>query len=182
MQAVVKKVVYSFRYRLGPGQVGREVFHIVLIETQSLFERAISLYFLFFYFWTSKSDVWRHRLDNASTHFRAYDRFLHQEEVGEIKKRLIENVTPHFALVKLMRKQCANSNLHSLYFFIAYATADVRSVGTWLKKMAVIPDPTIFLWNRKTKSISTQNKNSCSTTLENWRNFFCHLCIKKVTI
>ena len=29
MQAVVKKVVYSFRYRLGPGQVGREVFHIV---------------------------------------------------------------------------------------------------------------------------------------------------------
>ena len=31
MQAVVKKVVYSFRYRLGPGQVGREVFHIVLI-------------------------------------------------------------------------------------------------------------------------------------------------------
>ena len=57
MQAVVKKVVYSFRYRLGPGQVGREVFHIVLIETQSLFERAISLYFLFFYFWTSKSDV-----------------------------------------------------------------------------------------------------------------------------
>ena len=30
MQAVVKKVVYSFRYRLGPGQVGREVFHIVL--------------------------------------------------------------------------------------------------------------------------------------------------------
>ena len=32
MQAVVKKVVYSFRYRLGPGQVGREVFYIVLIE------------------------------------------------------------------------------------------------------------------------------------------------------
>ena len=31
MQAVVKKVVYSFRYRLGLGQVGREVFHIVLI-------------------------------------------------------------------------------------------------------------------------------------------------------
>ena len=30
MQAVAKKVVYSFRYRLGPGQVGREVFHIVL--------------------------------------------------------------------------------------------------------------------------------------------------------
>ena len=30
MQAVVKKVVYSFRYRLGPGQVGRKVFHIVL--------------------------------------------------------------------------------------------------------------------------------------------------------
>ena len=30
MQAVVKKVVYSFRYRPGPGQVGREVFHIVL--------------------------------------------------------------------------------------------------------------------------------------------------------
>ena len=27
MQAVVKKVVYSVRYRLGPGQVGREVFH-----------------------------------------------------------------------------------------------------------------------------------------------------------
>ena len=30
MQAVVKKVVYSFLYRLGPRQVGREVFHIVL--------------------------------------------------------------------------------------------------------------------------------------------------------
>ena len=30
MQAVVKKVVYSFRYRPGLGQVGREVFHIVL--------------------------------------------------------------------------------------------------------------------------------------------------------
>ena len=28
----MKKVVYSFRYRPGPGQVGREVFHIVLIE------------------------------------------------------------------------------------------------------------------------------------------------------
>ena len=28
MQAVVKKVVYSFRYR--PGQAGREVFHVVL--------------------------------------------------------------------------------------------------------------------------------------------------------
>ena len=37
MQAVVKKVVYSFRYRLSPGQVGREVFHIVLraCETRS---------------------------------------------------------------------------------------------------------------------------------------------------
>ena len=32
MQAVVKKVVYSFPYRLGPGQVGREVFHIVLTQ------------------------------------------------------------------------------------------------------------------------------------------------------
>ena len=30
MQAVVKKVVYSSRYRLGPGQVAREVFYIVL--------------------------------------------------------------------------------------------------------------------------------------------------------
>ena len=30
MQAVVKKVVYSFRYRPGSRQVGREVFHIVL--------------------------------------------------------------------------------------------------------------------------------------------------------
>ena len=29
MQAVVKKVAYSFRYRPGPGKVGREVFHIV---------------------------------------------------------------------------------------------------------------------------------------------------------
>ena len=36
MQAVVKKVVYSFRYRLGPGQVGREVFHIVLSISPSL--------------------------------------------------------------------------------------------------------------------------------------------------
>ena len=32
MQAVVKKVVYSFRYEMGPGQVGREVFHIVLTK------------------------------------------------------------------------------------------------------------------------------------------------------
>ena len=36
MQAVVKKVVYSFRYRLGAGQVGREVFHIVLIPIPNL--------------------------------------------------------------------------------------------------------------------------------------------------
>ena len=36
MQAVVKKVVYSFRYRLGPGQVGREVFHIVLRRCATL--------------------------------------------------------------------------------------------------------------------------------------------------
>ena len=35
MQAVVKKVVYSFRYRLGPGQVGRVVFHIVLSTARS---------------------------------------------------------------------------------------------------------------------------------------------------
>ena len=36
MQAVVKKVVYSFRYRLAPGQVGREVFHIVLRRYETL--------------------------------------------------------------------------------------------------------------------------------------------------
>ena len=30
MQAVMKKVVYSFPYRLRPGQVGREVFHMLL--------------------------------------------------------------------------------------------------------------------------------------------------------
>ena len=35
MQAVVKKVVYSFRYRLGPGQVGRKVFHIVLRQSET---------------------------------------------------------------------------------------------------------------------------------------------------
>ena len=35
MQAVVKKVVHSFRYRLGPGQVGREVFHIVLRQSET---------------------------------------------------------------------------------------------------------------------------------------------------
>ena len=35
MQSVVKKVVYSFRYRLGPGQVGREVFHIVLRQCET---------------------------------------------------------------------------------------------------------------------------------------------------
>ena len=35
MQAVVKKVVYSFRYRLGPGQVGREVFYIVLRQCET---------------------------------------------------------------------------------------------------------------------------------------------------
>ena len=35
MQAVVKKVVYSFRYRLGPGQVGKEVFHKVLNSSRS---------------------------------------------------------------------------------------------------------------------------------------------------
>ena len=32
MQAVMKKVVYSFWYQAGPGQVGREVFHIVLSQ------------------------------------------------------------------------------------------------------------------------------------------------------
>ena len=39
MQAVVEKVVYSFRYRLGPGQVGREVFHIVLKSVTALMEK-----------------------------------------------------------------------------------------------------------------------------------------------
>ena len=33
---VANKVVCSFRYRLGPGQVGREVFHIVLISKRVL--------------------------------------------------------------------------------------------------------------------------------------------------
>ena len=33
MQAVVKKVVYTFRYRPGPGQVGREVFHMLFCIT-----------------------------------------------------------------------------------------------------------------------------------------------------
>ena len=37
MQAVVKTVVYSFRHRLGPGQVGREVFYIVLIDIDVIF-------------------------------------------------------------------------------------------------------------------------------------------------
>ena len=41
MQAVVKKVVYSFRYRLGPGQVGREVFHIVLTLSRRLGDNKI---------------------------------------------------------------------------------------------------------------------------------------------
>ena len=36
MQVVVKQVVYSFRYRLGPGLVGREVFHIVLRRCETL--------------------------------------------------------------------------------------------------------------------------------------------------
>ena len=41
MRAVVKKVVYSFRYRLGPGQVGREVFHIVLKKTLISYGRCL---------------------------------------------------------------------------------------------------------------------------------------------
>ena len=44
-----------------------------LTGTQSLFKRAMSLY-LFFLFRTLKFDVSRHRLDHASTRFRAYDR------------------------------------------------------------------------------------------------------------
>ena len=47
------------------------------MKTESLFERDISLYFLFFNFQTLKFEVWRHRLDNNSTRFRAWDRFLH---------------------------------------------------------------------------------------------------------
>ena len=47
MQAVVKKVVYRFRYRLGPGQVGEEVFHIVLIEKKK-HEQQRFLFSLFF--------------------------------------------------------------------------------------------------------------------------------------
>ena len=33
-----EKVVYSFRYRPGPGQVGREVFHIVLSHLFHFFQ------------------------------------------------------------------------------------------------------------------------------------------------
>ena len=46
------------------------------MELQSLFKRAISLYFLFFDFRILKFDMWRHHLNNAFTRFRAYDRFL----------------------------------------------------------------------------------------------------------
>ena len=44
MQAVVKKVVYSFRYRPGPGEVGREVFpdaEISLLPTRVLLNGAL---------------------------------------------------------------------------------------------------------------------------------------------
>ena len=44
-------------------------------ESQSLFERASLPYFLCFNFPISQSDVWRYRLDNAYTRFRALDRF-----------------------------------------------------------------------------------------------------------
>ena len=44
-------------------------------EPQSLFKRASLPYFLFFNFPILKSDVWRYRLDNTYTHFRALDRF-----------------------------------------------------------------------------------------------------------
>ena len=46
------------------------------METESPFERAISVYFLFFNYRTLKFDLWRHRWDNSSTRFRAYDLFL----------------------------------------------------------------------------------------------------------
>ena len=46
------------------------------MESDSLFEGAISLYF-FFYFRTLKFEVWSHRMDNSSTRFRDYDWFLH---------------------------------------------------------------------------------------------------------
>ena len=36
MQAVVKKIVYSFRYGPGPGYVWREGFHIVLKACETL--------------------------------------------------------------------------------------------------------------------------------------------------
>ena len=33
--------------------------------------------FFFFNLWTLKFELWRHRLDNTFTRFRAYDRVLH---------------------------------------------------------------------------------------------------------
>ena len=47
------------------------------METQSLFKKAISSYFPLFKFRKLQFDMWRHRLDNTSTRFRAYDRFLY---------------------------------------------------------------------------------------------------------
>ena len=44
-------------------------------EPQSLFERASLPYFLFFNIPILKSDVYRYRLDNTYTRFRAPDRF-----------------------------------------------------------------------------------------------------------
>ena len=44
-------------------------------EAQSLFDRASSLYFLFFNFPTEFTSVTRYRLNNTWTRFRALDRF-----------------------------------------------------------------------------------------------------------
>ena len=66
---MVKKVVYSFRYRLGPGQVGREVFHIVLKVSFSLL--AISM------------DIFK---DNYKI-YRMYDNFSLQDIFLEISNK-----------------------------------------------------------------------------------------------
>ena len=46
------------------------------MEPESYFERPISLYFLFFYFRTSNSRVWRHSVDDTFPCYRARDPFF----------------------------------------------------------------------------------------------------------
>ena len=77
-----KKIKFLFFF-LKHNHFGKKMF----AEPQSLFERASFPYFLFFNFPISKSDMWRYRLDNAYTHFRALDRFCFLGPNSQVRSR-----------------------------------------------------------------------------------------------